>query len=186
MFWCLPQNAAKQAAAAATQTIAAAQNAAASNKNTAAHQQLVQSCKVRISADSRGPSPGFCFLDYSIVFPFYSVVSWRCIGSNLTTLFIELCPTTAVSICHCIKACEYTITVSILYLCVCACVSVCIGSGGPHSTARPGSTWESGQTGGPQCTTHPHHRQSELLTGAKPTHSQSHFSFTSGTRPYKV
>ena len=40
------QNAAKQAAAAATQTIAAAQNAAASNKNTAAHQQLVQSCKV--------------------------------------------------------------------------------------------------------------------------------------------
>lgn len=45
-----PQNAAKQAAAAATQTIAAAQNAAASNKNTAAHQQLVQSCKVRIKA----------------------------------------------------------------------------------------------------------------------------------------
>uniref|UniRef100_A0A3Q3VW09 Uncharacterized protein n=1 Tax=Mola mola TaxID=94237 RepID=A0A3Q3VW09_MOLML len=38
-------NAAKQAAAAATQTIAAAQNAAASNKNTAAHQQLVHSCK---------------------------------------------------------------------------------------------------------------------------------------------
>ncbi|TDH17297.1 hypothetical protein EPR50_G00006540 [Perca flavescens] len=39
------ENAAKQAAAAATQTIAAAQNAAASNKNTAVHQQLVQSCK---------------------------------------------------------------------------------------------------------------------------------------------
>uniref|UniRef100_A0A3P8ZIK2 Talin 2a n=1 Tax=Esox lucius TaxID=8010 RepID=A0A3P8ZIK2_ESOLU len=39
------ENAAKQAAAAATQTIAASQNAAASNKNTAAHQQLVQSCK---------------------------------------------------------------------------------------------------------------------------------------------
>ncbi|XP_074468145.1 talin-2 isoform X2 [Sebastes fasciatus] len=39
------ENAAKQAAAAATQTIAAAQNAAASNQNTAAHQQLVQSCK---------------------------------------------------------------------------------------------------------------------------------------------
>ncbi|KAL6113319.1 tln2 [Pungitius sinensis] len=39
------ENAAKQAAAAATQTIAAAQNAAASNRNTAAHQQLVQSCK---------------------------------------------------------------------------------------------------------------------------------------------
>ncbi|XP_061734598.1 talin-2a isoform X2 [Nerophis ophidion] len=39
------ENAAKQGAAAATQTIAAAQNAAASNKNTAAHQQLVQSCK---------------------------------------------------------------------------------------------------------------------------------------------
>uniref|UniRef100_A0A8C2HDU5 Talin 2a n=1 Tax=Cyprinus carpio TaxID=7962 RepID=A0A8C2HDU5_CYPCA len=38
-------NAAKQAAAAATQTIAASQNAAASNKNTAAHQQLVQSCR---------------------------------------------------------------------------------------------------------------------------------------------
>uniref|UniRef100_A0A8C6JP59 Uncharacterized protein n=1 Tax=Melopsittacus undulatus TaxID=13146 RepID=A0A8C6JP59_MELUD len=37
--------AAKQAAAAATQTIAASQNAAVSNKNTAAHQQLVQSCK---------------------------------------------------------------------------------------------------------------------------------------------
>ena len=51
----LPQNAAKQAAAAATQTIAAAQNAAASNKNTAAHQQLVQSCKVSIKADSDGP-----------------------------------------------------------------------------------------------------------------------------------
>ncbi|KAI2662682.1 Talin-2 [Labeo rohita] len=33
------------AAAAATQTIAASQNAAASNKNTAAHQQLVQSCR---------------------------------------------------------------------------------------------------------------------------------------------
>ncbi|XP_034725644.1 talin-2a isoform X2 [Etheostoma cragini] len=39
------ENAAKQAAAAATQTIAAAQNAATSNKNTAVHQQLVQSCK---------------------------------------------------------------------------------------------------------------------------------------------
>ncbi|XP_066523115.1 talin-2 [Hoplias malabaricus] len=38
--------AAKQAAAAATQTIAAAQNAAASNKNTSSHQQLVHSCKV--------------------------------------------------------------------------------------------------------------------------------------------
>ncbi|XP_061451986.1 talin-2 isoform X3 [Rhineura floridana] len=37
--------AAKQAAAAATQTIAASQNAAISNKNMAAHQQLVQSCK---------------------------------------------------------------------------------------------------------------------------------------------
>ncbi|EPY81739.1 talin-2 isoform 1, partial [Camelus ferus] len=39
--------AAKQAAAAATQTIAASQNAAVSNKNPAAQQQLVQSCKVR-------------------------------------------------------------------------------------------------------------------------------------------
>uniref|UniRef100_A0A671P2V7 Talin-2-like n=1 Tax=Sinocyclocheilus anshuiensis TaxID=1608454 RepID=A0A671P2V7_9TELE len=39
------ENAAKQAAAAATQTIAASQNAATSNKNTAAHQQLVQSCR---------------------------------------------------------------------------------------------------------------------------------------------
>eukprot|EP00064_Thunnus_orientalis_P013541 superscaffoldBa00002220_g13580 len=38
--------AAKQAAAAATQTIAAAQNAAASNKNTVSHQQLVHSCKI--------------------------------------------------------------------------------------------------------------------------------------------
>ncbi|XP_077174041.1 talin-2 isoform X2 [Paroedura picta] len=37
--------AAKQAAAAATQTIAASQNAAVSNKNTSSHQQLVQSCK---------------------------------------------------------------------------------------------------------------------------------------------
>ncbi|XP_044781011.2 talin-2 isoform X2 [Bubalus bubalis] len=37
--------AAKQAAAAATQTIAASQNAAMSNKNPAAQQQLVQSCK---------------------------------------------------------------------------------------------------------------------------------------------
>ncbi|XP_062847949.1 talin-2 [Trichomycterus rosablanca] len=37
--------AAKQAAAAATQTIAAVQNAAASNKNTAFQQQLVHSCK---------------------------------------------------------------------------------------------------------------------------------------------
>ncbi len=43
------QNAAKQAAAAATQTIAAAQNAASSNKNPAAQQQLVQSCKVCVS-----------------------------------------------------------------------------------------------------------------------------------------
>lgn len=40
------QVAAKQAAAAATQTIAASQNAAVSNKNPAAQQQLVQSCKV--------------------------------------------------------------------------------------------------------------------------------------------
>uniref|UniRef100_A0A673A8R6 Talin-1 n=1 Tax=Sphaeramia orbicularis TaxID=375764 RepID=A0A673A8R6_9TELE len=40
------ENAAKQAAAAATQTIAAAQHAASSNKNLAAQQQLVQSCKV--------------------------------------------------------------------------------------------------------------------------------------------
>ncbi|XP_036384028.1 talin-1 [Megalops cyprinoides] len=40
------ENAAKQAAAAATQTIAAAQHAASSNKNPAAQQQLVQSCKV--------------------------------------------------------------------------------------------------------------------------------------------
>ncbi|KAM3927462.1 talin-2 isoform 1-T1 [Leptodactylus fuscus] len=37
--------AAKQAAAAATQTIAASQNASVSNKNMSAHQQLVQSCK---------------------------------------------------------------------------------------------------------------------------------------------
>ena len=44
---CPPQVAAKQAAAAATQTIAASQNAAVSNKNPAAQQQLVQSCKVR-------------------------------------------------------------------------------------------------------------------------------------------
>ncbi|XP_035247969.1 talin-1 isoform X2 [Anguilla anguilla] len=40
------ENAAKQAAAAATQTIAAAQHAASTNKNPAAQQQLVQSCKV--------------------------------------------------------------------------------------------------------------------------------------------
>ncbi|XP_077792732.1 talin-1 isoform X1 [Podarcis muralis] len=40
------EHAAKQAAAAATQTIAAAQHAATTNKNPAAHQQLVQSCKV--------------------------------------------------------------------------------------------------------------------------------------------
>ncbi|XP_007533961.1 talin-2 isoform X2 [Erinaceus europaeus] len=37
--------AARQAAAAATQTIAASQNAAVTNKNAAAQQQLVQSCK---------------------------------------------------------------------------------------------------------------------------------------------
>uniref|UniRef100_A0A8C8FPS1 I/LWEQ domain-containing protein n=1 Tax=Oncorhynchus tshawytscha TaxID=74940 RepID=A0A8C8FPS1_ONCTS len=47
-----PLNAAKQAAAAATQTIAASQNAATSNKNTAAHQQLVQSCKLPPSTRS--------------------------------------------------------------------------------------------------------------------------------------
>lgn len=40
------QHAAKQAAAAATQTIAAAQHAATTNKNPSAQQQLVQSCKV--------------------------------------------------------------------------------------------------------------------------------------------
>ncbi|KAM4707766.1 talin-1 isoform 1-T1 [Discoglossus pictus] len=40
------EQAAKQAAASATQTIAAAQNAASCNKNPAAQQQLVQSCKV--------------------------------------------------------------------------------------------------------------------------------------------
>lgn len=45
---CPLQVAAKQAAAAATQTIAASQNAAVSNKNPAAQQQLVQSCKVRL------------------------------------------------------------------------------------------------------------------------------------------
>lgn len=43
---CPLQVAAKQAAAAATQTIAASQNAAISNKNPSAQQQLVQSCKV--------------------------------------------------------------------------------------------------------------------------------------------
>lgn len=59
---CMSQNAAKQAAAAATQTIAAAQNAAASNKNTAAHQQLVQSCKVRINADRTVPLSFWCIL----------------------------------------------------------------------------------------------------------------------------
>nr|XP_061836684.1 talin-1-like isoform X1 [Nerophis lumbriciformis] len=40
------ENAARQAAAASTQTIAAAQHAASSNKNQGAQQQLVQSCKV--------------------------------------------------------------------------------------------------------------------------------------------
>ncbi|NXE42863.1 TLN1 protein, partial [Ptilorrhoa leucosticta] len=40
------EQAAKQAAASATQTIAAAQHASSSNKNPAAQQQLVQSCKV--------------------------------------------------------------------------------------------------------------------------------------------
>ncbi|XP_076880001.1 talin-2-like isoform X4 [Brachyhypopomus gauderio] len=40
------ENASRQAATAATQTIAAAQNTEASNQNTAAHQRLVQSCKV--------------------------------------------------------------------------------------------------------------------------------------------
>ncbi|XP_061468480.1 talin-1 isoform X2 [Rhineura floridana] len=40
------EHAAKQAAAAATQTIAAAQHAATANKNPSAQQQLVQSCKV--------------------------------------------------------------------------------------------------------------------------------------------
>lgn len=60
----IPQNAAKQAAAAATQTIAAAQNAAASNQNTAAHQQLVQSCKVRINADSHSPFGLFQFSSF--------------------------------------------------------------------------------------------------------------------------
>uniref|UniRef100_A0A3P8WQW6 Talin 1 n=1 Tax=Cynoglossus semilaevis TaxID=244447 RepID=A0A3P8WQW6_CYNSE len=39
------ENAARQAAAAATQTIAASQHAASTNKNQAAQQQLVQSCK---------------------------------------------------------------------------------------------------------------------------------------------
>uniref|UniRef100_A0A6I8R2Z2 Talin 2 n=1 Tax=Xenopus tropicalis TaxID=8364 RepID=A0A6I8R2Z2_XENTR len=47
-----PLAAAKQAAAAATQTIAASQNASLSNKNTAAHQQLVQSCKLPPSTKS--------------------------------------------------------------------------------------------------------------------------------------
>lgn len=52
---CIPlQVAAKQAAAAATQTIAASQNAAVSNKNPAAQQQLVQSCKVSCRVQTAG------------------------------------------------------------------------------------------------------------------------------------
>lgn len=50
---CPLQVAAKQAAAAATQTIAASQNAAVSNKNPAAQQQLVQSCKVSSGCQSQ-------------------------------------------------------------------------------------------------------------------------------------
>lgn len=50
---CPLQVAAKQAAAAATQTIAASQNAAVSNKNPAAQQQLVQSCKVSSGRQSQ-------------------------------------------------------------------------------------------------------------------------------------
>lgn len=72
----IPQNAAKQAAAAATQTIAAAQNAAASNKNTAAHQQLVQSCKVR-QKDAIYSTMSFffiCLYDF-LFFPFISFKS---------------------------------------------------------------------------------------------------------------
>lgn len=57
-----PKIAAKQAAAAATQTIAASQNAAVSNKNTAAHQQLVQSCKVNMPQPSRQITLELCFM----------------------------------------------------------------------------------------------------------------------------
>ena len=71
----IPQNAAKQAAAAATQTIAAAQNAAASNKNTAAHQQLVQSCKVRIGVDSRVPFTVDVFFSCLVCSFFLSVMN---------------------------------------------------------------------------------------------------------------
>lgn len=63
----LLQLAAKQAAAAATQTIAAAQNAAASNKNTVAHQHLVHSCKVMLC------NFGFIFL---IFIPFIRTHYW--------------------------------------------------------------------------------------------------------------
>lgn len=66
------QHAAKQAAAAATQTIAAAQHAAATaNKNPSAQQQLVQSCKVSMGRAGTfspwcpecalGPCPGLPF-----------------------------------------------------------------------------------------------------------------------------
>eukprot|EP00063_Salmo_salar_P056817 XP_014031652.1 PREDICTED: talin-2-like [Salmo salar] len=52
------ENAAKQAAAAATQTIAASQNAAASNKNTAAHQQLVQSASYLVGVSDPNSQAG--------------------------------------------------------------------------------------------------------------------------------
>lgn len=77
----IPQNAAKQAAAAATQTIAAAQNAAASNKNTAAHQQLVQSCKVRDVANSGVP---FIFGGFGFFF-----AMWTALKFVLHTMFLS-------------------------------------------------------------------------------------------------
>lgn len=63
-----PKIAAKQAAAAATQTIAASQNAAVSNKNTAAHQQLVQSCKVNISQPTDNNSWTLLYGELKITF----------------------------------------------------------------------------------------------------------------------
>uniref|UniRef100_A0A8C4IMY1 Talin 2a n=1 Tax=Dicentrarchus labrax TaxID=13489 RepID=A0A8C4IMY1_DICLA len=89
------ENAAKQAAAAATQTIAAAQNAAASNKNTAAHQQLVQSCKQHLVflGSSLMFSGKISFLLNILVSLFYFLFSTLQPGSKMVTSAKSSVPT---------------------------------------------------------------------------------------------
>lgn len=136
------QIAAKQAAAAATQTIAAAQNAAASNKNTVSHQQLVHSCKV-----------------WSCTLLLY----WKdnvkyCTGK------LNPCNTLSESI-GCLSSASFSFNhddVDIKHTWL-----ICLNAGGSrlHSPVGSGDEEQPSPARGAWCPAYPHHGQPELLTG---------------------